>query len=82
MPVLWNIALPVFGIIFAGYLVGWLRLLGEGSSRTLNGFAYWVALLPRPDAARLFCHSPIWIESSRPALCQRPAFSRAQRKAS
>ena len=44
MQVLWNIALPVFGIILAGYLVGRLRLLGEGSSQALNGFAYWVAL--------------------------------------
>ncbi len=44
MQVLWTIALPVFGIIFAGYLIGRLRLLGADSSQALNGFAYWVAL--------------------------------------
>jgi malonate transporter len=44
MQVLWTIVLPVFGIILAGYLIGRLRLLGEGSSQALNGFAYWVAL--------------------------------------
>jgi malonate transporter len=44
MQALLNIALPVFGIILAGYLVGRFRLLGEGSSVALNGFVYWVAL--------------------------------------
>lgn len=28
----------------AGYLIGRLRILGEGRSQALNGFAYWVAL--------------------------------------
>jgi malonate transporter len=44
MQTLTTIVLPVFGIVFAGYLIGRLRLLGENSSQALNGFAYWVAL--------------------------------------
>lgn len=39
-----NVALPVFGIILAGYLAGRQGLLGGESSRALNGFVYYVAL--------------------------------------
>jgi hypothetical protein len=39
MQVLWTIALPVFGMIFAGYVVGRLRVLGDGSSQALNSAA-------------------------------------------
>ena len=39
-----NVVLPVFGIILAGYLTGRVRLLGEDSSRALNGFVFYVAL--------------------------------------
>jgi predicted permease len=37
MNALLNVALPVFGIILAGYLVGRLRLLGPQGSQVLNG---------------------------------------------
>ena len=39
-----NVALPVFGIILAGYLAGRAGLLGGESSKALNGFVYYVAL--------------------------------------
>ncbi len=39
-----EVVLPVFGIILAGFLCGWRRLLGEDSSRALNGFVFYVAL--------------------------------------
>ena len=39
-----EVVLPVFGIIVSGYLCGWRRLLGEDSSRALNGFVFYVAL--------------------------------------
>jgi predicted permease len=39
-----NVVLPVFGIILAGYLTGRARLLGEDSSRALNGYVFYVAL--------------------------------------
>ena len=39
-----NVALPVFGIILAGYLAGRAGLLGDESSKALNGFVYYVAL--------------------------------------
>ncbi|MDH3230625.1 MAG: hypothetical protein OEN55_12615 [Alphaproteobacteria bacterium] len=38
-----NVALPVFGIILAGYLAGRAGLLGGESSRALTGFVYYVA---------------------------------------
>jgi malonate transporter and related proteins len=44
MHAIFDVALPVFGIILAGYLVGRRGLLGETSSGTLNGFVYWVSL--------------------------------------
>lgn len=41
-----NVALPVFGIILAGYLSGRFEILGEHSSEALNRFVYWFALPP------------------------------------
>lgn len=39
-----NVALPVFAVILAGYVVGRAGLLGDESSKALNGFVYYVAL--------------------------------------
>jgi len=39
-----NVALPVFGLILAGYLAGRAGLLGGESSKALNGFVYYIAL--------------------------------------
>jgi predicted permease len=44
MVALLDVALPVFGIILAGYLVGQAEILGEQSSEALNRFVYWVSL--------------------------------------
>lgn len=44
MEVVYNVVIPVFAIIFAGYLSGRLRLLGPGGSDALNGFVYFGAL--------------------------------------
>jgi predicted permease len=44
MEALINVALPVFGIVLAGYLAGRFAILGEHSSEALNRFVYWVAL--------------------------------------
>jgi malonate transporter len=41
-----NVALPVFAIMFAGFLAGRFRILGESSSESLNSFVYWFALPP------------------------------------
>jgi malonate transporter len=41
-----NVAFPVFAIMFAGYLSGRFRILGESSSGALNAFVYWFALPP------------------------------------
>ncbi|MEK9832742.1 MAG: AEC family transporter [Rhodospirillaceae bacterium] len=41
-----NVAVPVFAIMFAGYLAGRFRILGESSSEALNAFVYWFALPP------------------------------------
>jgi len=55
-----NIVLPVFAIILAGYLAGRLRLLGPASAEALNRFVFYFALPPllfistaRVDAADL-----------------------------
>lgn len=42
-PVL-DVVIPVFAIIGSGFLAGRIGILGEDSSRALNGFVYWVAL--------------------------------------
>ncbi len=39
-----NVVLPVFGIIAAGYFCGRRGLLGADASTALNMFVYWVAL--------------------------------------
>jgi malonate transporter and related proteins len=39
-----DVALPVFGIILAGYLAGWRGWLGGASSDALNRFVYWISL--------------------------------------
>lgn len=44
MSILLNIVLPIFAIIFAGYLCGRSKLLGQGSTEGLNKFVYYVAL--------------------------------------
>lgn len=44
MAAVFDVVLPVFGIMLAGYLCGYFRLLGEGSSQALNGYVYYVAL--------------------------------------
>jgi predicted permease len=41
---IFNVALPVFGLILAGYLAGRLGWLGSESSDALNRFVYWMAL--------------------------------------
>ena len=44
MEPIFNVVLPVFGIIAAGYISGRRGLLGDASSEALNRFVYWVAL--------------------------------------
>lgn len=44
MEPIFNVVLPVFGIIAAGYVAGRQGLLGDASSEALNRFVYWVAL--------------------------------------
>ena len=39
-----NVVLPVFAIMAAGYFSGRTGLLGEDSSKALNGFVYYIAL--------------------------------------
>lgn len=46
MEALLNVVLPVFGIIFAGYLSRRSGLLGTASAEALNRFAYYIALPP------------------------------------
>lgn len=44
MNALLNISLPVFGLIFCGYLSAKFRILGPQSSEALNSFVYYFAL--------------------------------------
>lgn len=44
MGAVFDVVLPVFGIMLAGYLCGYFRLLGEGSSQALNAYVYYVTL--------------------------------------
>jgi len=39
-----DVALPVFGIMAAGYLIGRFNILGQASTAALNGFVFHVAL--------------------------------------
>jgi malonate transporter and related proteins len=44
MQAIFNVVLPVFGLIFAGMAAGRFRLLGQDSSEALNRFVYYFAL--------------------------------------
>lgn len=44
MYALLNVSLPVFGLIFCGYLSAKFRILGPQSSEALNSFVYYFAL--------------------------------------
>lgn len=44
MQAIFDVVLPVFGIMLAGYLSGRTKLLGEASSQALNRFVYFIAL--------------------------------------
>ncbi len=44
MNALLNISLPVFGLIFCGYISAKFRILGPQSSEALNSFVYYFAL--------------------------------------
>jgi predicted permease len=46
MQAIFDVVLPVFGIILTGYLAGRIKLLGPDSSEALNKFCYWFALPP------------------------------------
>ncbi|MFM8799998.1 MAG: AEC family transporter [Tagaea sp.] len=46
MQAVFDVVLPVFGIILAGYLSGRIKLLGPDSCDALNKFCYWFALPP------------------------------------
>ncbi|MCF8482282.1 MAG: AEC family transporter [Rhodospirillum sp.] len=46
MTALLNVALPVFGIILAGYLTGRAKLLGDHATEALNLFVFYIALPP------------------------------------
>ena len=39
-----NVAIPVFAIIAAGYLVGRFRLLGDTGPAVINGFVYYISM--------------------------------------
>lgn len=56
-----NVVLPVFAIIFAGYIGRRRNILGDGSSEALNGFVYYFSMpalflvtLSRVDATDIF----------------------------
>ncbi|MCW9034025.1 MAG: AEC family transporter [Alphaproteobacteria bacterium] len=56
-----NVVLPVFAIIFAGYIGRRRNILGEGSSEALNGFVYYFSMpalflvtLSRVDSSEIF----------------------------
>lgn len=44
MNALLNVALPVFGVIFCGFVAAKLKILGPQSSEALNAFVYYFAL--------------------------------------
>jgi len=61
MEAIFNIVLPIFGIMLAGTLAGRFGLLGSASSEALNGFVYFVSLpalffvsLARVELERVF----------------------------
>lgn len=46
MQALFNIVLPVFGVILTGFLARHCRLLGDASAKALNRFVYYIAIPP------------------------------------
>ena len=44
MQAILNVALPIFGVILAGYLAGRWRILGGESTAALNAFVSYFAL--------------------------------------
>lgn len=44
MQAVFNVALPVFGLILAGFFAARMKLLGGNSTQALNQFVYWFAL--------------------------------------
>src|SRR3954471_2659985 len=44
MQAIFNVALPIFGVILAGYLAGRWRILGGDSTAALNAFVSYFAL--------------------------------------
>ena len=46
MRAIFDVILPVFGIILTGYFSGRIKLLGPDSSDAINKFCYWFALPP------------------------------------
>ncbi len=46
MRAIFDVILPVFGIILTGWFSGRIKLLGPDSSEALNKFCYWFALPP------------------------------------
>ena len=46
MDIVFNITLPVFGVIFCGYLAGILKILDGNSAEAVNRFVYFFALPP------------------------------------
>ncbi len=69
MHALLNVALPVFGIILAGYLVGRLRLLEGPTSRRAP---YWSSRRARGRPTRWWSHQRSGFGLPRPDLV-RPA---------
>lgn len=43
METVFNVCVPVFAIVLAGYVCGRLGLFGELAAEALNGFVYWLA---------------------------------------
>ncbi|HYD30767.1 MAG TPA: AEC family transporter [Azospirillaceae bacterium] len=46
MSVVFNVALPIFTIVLAGYLAGAFGLLGREAPEIFDKFVYWIALPP------------------------------------
>ena len=44
MQVVFNVALPVFAIMLAGFLAGRFHLLEAAASHAINQYVYWFAL--------------------------------------
>lgn len=44
MSLVFNVALPVFAVIFVGFAAGRIGILGPASSDALNKYAYWIAV--------------------------------------